>query len=50
MADFVKSLFGGQKPAHAPVVRDDGMGSGLTSYLSHTELTNPRLRRLRRRS
>jgi hypothetical protein len=25
MADFVKNLFGGQKPAQAPVVGDDGM-------------------------
>lgn len=25
MADFVKNLFGGQKPVQAPVVGDDGM-------------------------
>lgn len=25
MADFVKGLFGGSKPAQAPVVGDDGM-------------------------
>lgn len=24
MADFVKNLFGGQKPAQAPVAGDDG--------------------------
>jgi hypothetical protein len=32
MADFVKNLFGGQKPVQAPVVGDDGVYSTIPRY------------------
>jgi hypothetical protein len=39
MADFVKNLFGGQKPVQAPVVGDDGtrpssMASGPPCFVA----------------
>jgi hypothetical protein len=35
MADFVKNLFGGQKPVQAPVVGDDGNCVPMPLPLSH---------------
>jgi hypothetical protein len=48
MADFLKSLLGGAKPAKVAVSGDDGT-TYTTPSKPAAQLTNLRLRRLRRR-